>query len=55
MARRAILKGVVINDGSIIKMRSMVTKDVPATSIVAGILTWVIREIALGNTHKLTI
>lgn len=39
-----ILKGVTINDGGIIAMRSVVTKDVPATSIVAGIPARVIRK-----------
>lgn len=40
----AILKGVTINDGSIIAMRSVVTKDVPTTSIVAGVPAKVIRS-----------
>lgn len=40
----AVLKGVTIHDGSIVAMRSVVTKDVPKTSVVAGIPAEVIRS-----------
>lgn len=40
----AILKGVTIGDGSIVAMRSVVTKNVPETTIVAGIPAKVIRS-----------
>lgn len=40
----AILKGVKIGDGSIVAMRSIVTKDVDSKVIVAGIPARVVRE-----------
>ncbi|HFK4064628.1 TPA: hypothetical protein ACG1UU_002026 [Kluyvera ascorbata] len=49
----AILKGVTVNDGSIIAMRSLVTKDVPATSIVAGVPARLIRRNCTWE-HSLT-
>lgn len=40
----AILKGVTVHEGSIIAMRSLVTKDVPRCSVVAGVPATVIRD-----------
>ena len=42
--RAIILKGVTIGDGSIIAAGAIVTKDVPARSIVAGIPARIIKE-----------
>lgn len=46
----AILKGVTIGENSIVAFRAVVTKDVPANSIVAGNPARVVKEIkARGN------
>ncbi len=39
-----ILKGVTINDGAIIAAGSVVTRDVPANCLVAGVPAYVIKE-----------
>lgn len=43
----AILKGVTVGDGAIIAAKAVVTKDVPAWSIVAGNPARVVKEIPL--------
>lgn len=43
----AILKGVTIGEGAIVAARSVVTKDVPAWSVVAGNPAKVVKEIPL--------
>ena len=43
-SRTLIMKGVTIGDGAIIAAGSVVTKDVPANSMVAGIPAKVIKE-----------
>lgn len=43
-ARAMILKGVTIGDGAMVAAGAVVTKDVPAHSIVAGVPAKVIRE-----------
>jgi len=45
-ARAIILKGVTIGEGSVVGAGSVVTRDVPAWTIVAGNPARVIREIA---------
>jgi len=45
-ARTIILKGVTIGEGAVVGAGSVVTKDVPAWTIVAGNPARVIREIA---------
>lgn len=42
--RAIIMKGVTIGDGAIIAAGAVVTKDVPANSIVAGVPAKIIRE-----------
>ena len=42
--RSVILKGVTIGDGAIVAAGAIVTKDVPAKSIVAGVPAKVIKE-----------
>lgn len=44
-ARAIIMKGVTIGEGAVVGMGSVVTKDVPAWTIVAGNPARVIREI----------
>ncbi len=39
-----ILKGVTINDGAIIAAGSVVTRDVPANCLAAGVPAYVIKE-----------
>ena len=43
-AKATILKGVTIGDGAIVAAGAVVTKDVPAYSLVAGNPTRVIKE-----------
>lgn len=45
----SILKGVVIGEGAIVGANSVVTKDVPAWTIVAGNPAKVIREISVSE------
>jgi acetyltransferase-like isoleucine patch superfamily enzyme len=53
-ARSLILPGVVIGDGSIVAAGSVVTKDVPARSIVAGNPARIIRsDIEVGPYGRL--
>jgi acetyltransferase-like isoleucine patch superfamily enzyme len=47
--RATILKGVTIGEGAIVAAGSVVTKDVPAFSIVAGVPAKVIRENVVWN------
>jgi acetyltransferase-like isoleucine patch superfamily enzyme len=42
--RAIIMKGVTIDDGAIIAAGSIVTKDVPARCLVAGVPAKVVRE-----------
>lgn len=42
--RAIIMKGVTIGDGSIVAAGAIVTKDVPANSIVAGVPAKIIKE-----------
>ncbi|MBO5397365.1 MAG: acyltransferase [Clostridia bacterium] len=42
--RAIIMKGVTIGDGAVIAAGAIVTKDVPANTIVAGVPATVIRE-----------
>ena len=39
-----VMKGVIVNDNAIIGSKSLVTKNVPESSLVAGIPAKVIRE-----------
>lgn len=48
-ARSTILKGVTIGDGAIIAAGAVVSKDVPAATIVAGNPAKVVRNINLGS------
>ncbi|HBN4333859.1 TPA: maltose O-acetyltransferase, partial [Escherichia coli] len=41
----AILKGVTIGEGAVVAARAVVTKDVPAWSVVAGNPAKVVKEI----------
>ncbi|MNN74185.1 putative acetyltransferase [compost metagenome] len=43
----AILKGVTVGEGAIIAAKAVVTKDVPAWSVVAGNPARVVKEIPL--------
>ena len=45
--RTAILKGMNLSDGAIISVGAVVTKDVPANTMVAGVPAKVIKE----NVH----
>lgn len=47
-----ILKGVSIGDGSIVAAGSVVTRDVPASSVAAGNPAIVIRSLASGATPR---
>lgn len=47
-----ILKGVRIGDGAIIAAGSVVTKDVPAYSIVAGNPARVVKQLPVGRERK---
>ena len=42
--RAVILKGVTIGDGSIVAAGAVVTKDVPAKTLVGGVPAKVIKE-----------
>lgn len=44
-----ILKGITIGDGAIIAARAIVTKDVPAHTIVAGVPAKVVKENVIWN------
>lgn len=46
-----ILKGVTIGDGAIVAAGAVVTKDVPAHALVAGVPAKVIRENIIDWTH----
>ena len=46
-----ICKGVNIGDGAIVAANSVVTKDVPANSIVAGNPARIVKE-HIENTHR---
>ena len=48
-ARATILKGVTIGTGSIVAVGSVVTKNVPANSIVAGVPATVVKKIDRGE------
>jgi acetyltransferase-like isoleucine patch superfamily enzyme len=52
-AHTIILKGVVIDDNSIVGTNSIVTKDVPANSIVAGIPAKVIKTDIYWDREKI--
>jgi acetyltransferase-like isoleucine patch superfamily enzyme len=43
-ARAAVLKGVTIGDGAIVAAGAMVTHDVPARALVAGVPARLVRE-----------
>ena len=44
-ARVTVVPGITIGDGAIIGAGSVVTKDVPARTVVAGVPARVIREV----------
>ena len=44
-ARTVILPGVTIGDGAVIGAGSIVNRDVPADTLVAGAPVWVIRAL----------
>ena len=43
-ARAVVLKGVTIGDGAVVAAGSVVTRDVPAGVMVAGVPARIIRE-----------
>ena len=48
-----ILKGVTITQGSIVAARSVVTKDIPANTLVAGVPARIIRENVEWDARRL--
>ena len=51
-ANVTVLPGVTINNGSIIAAGAVVTKDVPANMIAAGVPAKVIREVKLEDKKE---